>query len=156
MIELPIPGDETLRLKRLLLDYNGTLACDGTVLPGVKERLRKLQSDLELYVVTADTFGTVRREMADSGVEVMVLESDDHTEEKRRLLERLGPDHTVAVGNGNNDRLMLEYSILGIAVLGDEGCALETLHAARLCCRSITDALDLLLHPKRLVATLRR
>jgi len=156
MIELEIPGDETLRLKRLLLDYNGTLARDGQLLPGVKERLKILEKDLELYVVTADTFGTVRRELEGSGVEVMVLKGENHTEEKRRILEHLGADHTVAVGNGNNDRLMLEYSVLGIAVLGDEGCALETLKAARLCCRSIGDALDLLQYPRRLVATLRR
>ena len=156
MIELEIPGERPLRLKRLLLDYNGTLARDGEVLSGVEDRLRVLGERLELYVVTADTFGTVKREMEGSGVEVKVLTGDDHTEEKRQLLEELGPNHTVAMGNGNNDRLMLEYSVLGIAILGDEGCALETMQAARVCCRNITDALDLLIHPKRLVATLRR
>jgi soluble P-type ATPase len=156
MIELKIPGGESLHLRRLLLDYNGTLARDGELLPGVAERLQALREHLELYVVTADTFGTVARQMEGSGVELIILESDDHTQEKRSVLERLRPDHTVAVGNGNNDELMLEYSILGIAILGDEGCALPTLKAAQLCCRSITDALDLLLFPKRLTATLRR
>jgi soluble P-type ATPase len=62
----------------------------------------------------------------------------------------------MAAGNGNNDRLMLEYSVLGVAILGPEGCTADTLRSADLVCTSITDALDLLLHPKRLVATLRR
>jgi len=156
MIEIDIPGFGALHLRRLLLDYNGTLAKDGKLLPGVTERLKKLGESLELYVVTADTFGTVTKEMEGSGVKVLILGSDDHTEEKREVLEQLGPDHTVAVGNGNNDALMLKYSILGIAVLGEEGCALPALTSAELCCRSITDALDLLIHSKRLTATLRR
>jgi soluble P-type ATPase len=156
MIEIDIPGVGQVKLEKLLLDYNGTLALDGTPLEGVRERLERLQAQLELYLVTADTFGTVREEMAGSGVELLVLESDDHTGEKRELLERLGAECTVAIGNGNNDRLMLEASVLGMAVLGPEGCAADTLRSADLLCASIGDALDLLLHPRRLVATLRR
>ena len=156
MIELEIPGEGKRLFRRLLLDYNGTLARDGKVLPGVRERLERLAGSLELHLVTADTFGTVAAEMEGTGVELQVLQSDDHTAEKRSLLERLGADHTVAIGNGNNDRLMLEYSVLGIAILGPEGCAADTLRSADLLCTSITDALDLLLYPKRLVATLRR
>jgi len=156
MNPIEIPGFGILHLRRLLLDYNGTLARDGRLLPGVKERLERLGDMLEISVVTADTFGSVAREMEGSGIEVIILESDDHLVEKHHVLERLGADHTAAVGNGNNDALMLKYSVLGIAVLGEEGCALPALTSAELCCRSITDALDLLLHPGRLVATLRR
>jgi soluble P-type ATPase len=156
MKPIEIPGFGDLHLRRLLLDYNGTLARDGKLLPGVKERLERLAGELEIHVVTADTFGSVAREMEGSGVEVIILKSDNHIVEKHHVLERLGADHTAAVGNGNNDALMLKYSVLGIAVLGEEGCALPALTSAELCCRSITDALDLLLHPKRLVATLRR
>ena len=156
MKKIEIPGFGTLHLRRLLLDYNGTLARDGKLLPGVEKRLLRLRRELEIFVVTADTFGSVAAEMEKIGVEATILQSDDHTVEKHDVLERLGADHTVAVGNGNNDALMLKYSILGIAILGEEGCALPALTSAELCCRSITDALDLLLHPKRLVATLRR
>jgi soluble P-type ATPase len=156
MIEVEISSYGRLSLKRLLLDYNGTLALDGMLEDGVKERLKLLSEKLDIYVITADTFGTAVQEMEKDGVTVEILHSDDHTAEKRRFLERLGAEHTVAVGNGNNDSLMLEYSVLGIAVLGGEGCAMSTLGSADILCAGINDALDLLLHPKRLIASLRR
>ena len=40
MLDLNIPGAQPLRLSHLILDYNGTLACDGSILPGVAERLK--------------------------------------------------------------------------------------------------------------------
>ncbi len=35
MLEIDIPGKSTLKLSHLVLDYNGTVACDGHLLPGV-------------------------------------------------------------------------------------------------------------------------
>lgn len=61
----------------------------------------------------------------------------------------------VAVGNGANDARMLERAALGIAVLGPEGLALSCLQAADVVVPDILAALDLLLFPRRLVATLR-
>jgi soluble P-type ATPase len=45
---------------------------------------------------------------------------------------------------------------VGIAVVEGEGAAVATLLAADVVTRDIHDALDLLLSPRRLVATLRR
>jgi len=42
MLEIDIPGTGLLRLQHLVLDYNGTLATDGALLPGVDERARTL------------------------------------------------------------------------------------------------------------------
>ena len=51
--------------------------------------------------------------------------------------------------------MMLAAAALGIAVCGAEGAAAETLQVADVVVIRIVDALDLLLHPKRLMATLR-
>jgi soluble P-type ATPase len=51
---------------------------------------------------------------------------------------------------------MLTAAALGIAVLGPEGAAAATLAAAHVIAPDILAALDLLAHPQRLVATLRR
>jgi soluble P-type ATPase len=59
------------------------------------------------------------------------------------------------VGNGRNDRLMLKAAALGIAVLQKEGAAASALAAADLVLPNITDALDALEHPLRLIASLR-
>ena len=60
MLEVTIPGHKTLNLSHLVLDYNGTIACDGRILEGVKERLETLAQSLEVHILTADTFGGVR------------------------------------------------------------------------------------------------
>jgi soluble P-type ATPase len=51
---------------------------------------------------------------------------------------------------------MLHEAALGICVLGPEGMAVEALMAADVVAPSVLDALDLLYHPLRLMATLRR
>jgi soluble P-type ATPase len=61
----------------------------------------------------------------------------------------------VCVGNGRNDRLMLQVAGLGIVVVQAEGAAVQTALAADILSPDILTALDLLIHPLRLVATLR-
>ncbi len=75
--------------------------------------------------------------------------------EKQLFSEKLGLEHTAAIGNGRNDRLMLQHSALGIITIQTEGAATASLLSADIICTNINDALDLLLHPKRITATLR-
>ncbi len=51
---------------------------------------------------------------------------------------------------------MLSLAAVGICVLGPEGAAASAVSAADVVCRSVTEALGMLLEPRRLVATLRR
>jgi soluble P-type ATPase len=155
MLKIPIPGYRTLRLAHLVLDYNGTLACDGRLLDGVQERLVVLSETLTIHVLTADTFGHARAELAGVPCEVVILPGEKQDTGKLAAIQRLGVEATVCIGNGRNDRLMLQEAALGIAVVLDEGAAVETVSAADVVCTSIHTALDLLRHPLRLVATLR-
>jgi soluble P-type ATPase len=50
---------------------------------------------------------------------------------------------------------MLQEAALGIVVIGREGAAAATFAAADVVCRSIGDALELLLDDRALAATLR-
>lgn len=70
-------------------------------------------------------------------------------------MNSLDLEKTVAMGNGNNDQLILKEAALGIAILGDEGISVTALKQADIMVKNISDALDLLLKPKRLMATLR-
>jgi soluble P-type ATPase len=155
MIELRIPGREPLFLEHLVLDYNGTLAVDGRILPGVAERLTELAGRLNVYVITADTFGMAAVETSTLPVTLQIIGAGDQARAKQELVESLGPGAVVAMGNGANDRLMLERAALGVCVLGSEGAATAALMAADVAVRHPTDGLDLLLHPGRLAATLR-
>lgn len=155
MLQIQIPDFEPLRLEHLVLDYNGTLAFDGELLPGVKERLDRLASQLIIHVVTGDTFGKARSRLSGVRCELSILPPHAQSEAKRAYVERLGASACVCIGNGRNDRLMLEAAALAIAVAQQEGACAETLVAADVVVPGIHDALDLLVHPQRLVATLR-
>lgn len=155
MYALDIPGFGHLELKHLVLDFNGTLAVDGHCLPGVAEALHSLSTTLHIHVLTADTFGRAAEELAGLPIELLKIPRTGQAEAKRAFVERLDPVHVVAIGNGRNDRAMLERAALGIAVIQAEGIAADAVGAADVIVTGILDALQLLRHPLRLTATLR-
>ncbi len=155
MIDLDIPGFGRLRLAHLVADFNGTLAVDGILLPGVAARLRELSQTLSIHVVTADTVGTVQREMARLPVQVAIIPAANQAQAKLDFIRGLENTTVAAIGNGRNDRTMLSEAALGLAVVQGEGAAAETVVAADVVVTAVVDALDLLLVPLRLVATLR-
>ena len=155
MIQLEIPGFGRLRLSHLVSDYNGTLAVDGGLIPGIREKLNSLAGLLEVHIVTADTFGIARRELKGVDCHLNILEGKNHDRQKKEYVEKIGSGNVVALGNGRNDRLMLAAARIGIAVTEKEGCAIDALKAADIHVHSALDGLDLLLNPKRLTATLR-
>ncbi len=155
MIRIDIPGFGRLALAHLVADYNGTLAVDGALIPGVAEALAGLSADLRIHVVTADTFGLAAMQLAGLPAELTIIPAESQAEAKRDLVGRLGAGSVVAIGNGRNDRLMLAEAALGIALVQREGAAAESLAAADVVSLSVLDALELLRSPKRLIATLR-
>ena len=155
-MRVDIPGQGTFQLEHLVLDLNGTIVLDGELLPGVAERLAALSTCLAIHLVTADTQGRAAEIGEGLGVRLLRIRPDDEVGQKRALVERLGAERVAAIGNGTNDAGMLAAAALGIAVLGPEGLATVALRAADVVVGGIEDALDLLLHSQRLVATLRR
>jgi P-type E1-E2 ATPase len=155
MISIDIPGFGKLELAHLVCDYNGTLALDGRLLPGVSEALRGLASSLHIHVITADTFGLARVQLEDLPIELSITPAEGQAEAKLQLVCELGANTVVAIGNGRNDHKMLAAAALGIALIQSEGCAAQTLANADVVSTSVVDALELLRNPKRLVATLR-
>ena len=151
-LSITIPGRPHLGLEHLFLDVNGTLTSRGALLTGVEEKIDQLRRELAIHLVSADTFGTLEQ-VADL-LQVTAVRAASG-EEKLRQLDRLGHDRCVVIGNGANDALVLEAAALGIAVLGPEGASSAALRAADVVCTSGVDALDLLLEPTALSATLR-
>ncbi len=155
MLAIQIPGYGALTLEHLVLDYNGTLAVDGELLPGVKDALNTLSAQLAIHVVTADTFGKAAAGLDGVNCRLTVLEKGCQDQAKVSFVNRLGADRTVSIGNGRNDALMLAASALGVAVILAEGASTVSLNAADIVCADIVSALELLMHPLRLTATLR-
>ncbi len=155
MIEIEIPGFGALRLAHLVCDYNGTLARDGVLVRGVARDLTMLAKELEIHVLTADTFGSAARELQGLPARVAVVPAAGQDAAKLDYVVRLGKESVVAIGNGRNDRRMLRAAALGIAVAGEEGAARQAIAAAQLLAPNIRAALALLRNPLRLTATLR-
>jgi P-type E1-E2 ATPase len=156
MIEIEIPGTATFQFHHLVLDVNGTIAKDGLLIEGVVDLLAELRTRLDIHLITADTFGS--QEIIDESLKLSAVRIPSKSQAKAKLdyIEQLGPDKVVAIGNGANDAAMIEHAALGIAIIGPEGSAVTSLLRADIAVSDIRTALELLLHPKRLIATLRQ
>lgn len=154
MLNIQIPGREMLMLNHLILDYNGTIAEDGEIIPGIASRLETLAKDLSIFVITADTHGTAARKCAGLPVQVLTFPTTQVGAIKAQEAQKLSGG-VVCIGNGFNDIQMSDVSDLSICVMGKEGCCGALLMHTDVVVTSIHDALDLLLKPSRLRATLR-
>lgn len=154
-MKIEIQGYKTLELSCLLLDYNGTIAVDGMIPEEVKESLRMLSEQFQIYVLTADTHGTAEQMCREIPVTIMTFPNAKAMDAKLEIVRKLGEEKCVALGNGRNDGLMCRACALSIAVIGREGAYSKLVQDADICVTSIMDGLELLRKPKRLVATLR-
>ncbi|MCK5054409.1 MAG: hypothetical protein KAR65_09025 [Anaerolineales bacterium] len=156
MIEVNIPGRGLIQLKHLVSDVNGTLALDGQLLDGVPKTLLNLGDRLQLHLLTADTHGRQSRIDEHLGLQAVRIPEGGEAEAKAAYVHDLGAERVVALGQGANDAGMLREAAIGIAVASVEGLAIESLTSADVVVPDINAAFELLEHPARLIATLRR
>ena len=143
-------------MRHLVLDVNGTSAMDGQLVEGVTQRLAELHRLIEVHMLTADTRGRQQAIDTQLGMVAARITPQGEAAQKASFVRNLGRESVCAIGNGANDAQMLREAKLAIAVLGEEGLAVETLNAADVVAPHVNAALDLLLNPLRLVATARR
>ncbi len=145
-----------MNLQHLVCDVNGTLAIDGNLIPSVHASLKRLQSKLDIHLVTADTHG--KQDIIDHslGLRSIRIKPGREAGQKARFIRSLDPRTVVAIGQGANDVLMLKTAALGICVLSDEGTCVAALSSADILVKDIHNALQLLENPNRISATLRQ
>ncbi len=151
-IDLEIQGGIIRRFTDLVLDYTGTLSLDGVLLPGVAERLARISAGLRITIMTADTFGKAADQTKGLPVDFRIIKTGI---EKADAVLMMGGENVIAVGNGRNDVPMMDKAGLKIAVMGPEGASAELVRVSDVVVHDIRDALDLIIHPLRLKATLR-
>ena len=155
-ITVEIKGFGTLHLRSLVLDLNGTIANNGELLPDIKLYTDELKKTLEIYLVTGDTFGMGFKIAQELGIKIHIIDvTQSESKQKAEFIKNLGAAQTVAIGNGRNDALMIKEAGLGITILGKEGTVPTAITNANIVCHDPRNALDLLIHPKKLIATLR-
>ena len=137
-----------------MFDYNGTIAVDGKVLPELRERIEALLKLVPVYVLTADTYGTVRAQCEPLGMIVHTFPREGAAQCKEEIVKAL-PGASACFGNGFNDIEMFGAAALSVAILEGEGLCASLLPHADVLVRSAAEGLDLLLKEGRLKATLR-
>ncbi len=156
MLTINIPGRAPMTLSHLILDYNGTIALDGEIIDAIRPRLEALARELSIYVITADTHGTAARTCEGLPLKVLTFPTERvgviKAQEAIKIKQNGG---VVCIGNGFNDVDMAKVCDLSLCVMGKEGCCGALLAVSDVAVTTIEDALDLLLKPDRLRATLR-
>jgi soluble P-type ATPase len=155
MIEVSIPGKGDFEIVHVVFDVNGTIARDGRIEARIKERLEALTKRVKVYLLTADTYGTVEEEMSGTGIAIRKIVAQAEAKQKEQFIQELGPQSTLAVGNGENDVLMLGASMLAICVIAEEGASCRAVERADIVVYGREAVFGLLENPKRITATLR-
>ena len=147
-------GVEEIELTNIILDLNGTLAVNGIIVDGVKERIQKLkQLGYEVYLFTGDQRGNAAAQAAKLGIKVKKAISSD---EKEKLTKELETEKTVSIGNARIDIGAFKPCALRIGTLQGEGIHTEILEHIDLLVPSVNNALDLLIDPNIFNATMRK
>lgn len=155
MIKFDIPGNSIKEIEYLVFDFNGTIAVDGKIIQGVIPRFKEIGQNVKIFVITADTFGTVAEQLTGVNCEIEIITNENQHLAKRNFIEQLGKDKVIAFGNGMNDALMLQEAALGVCLIQNEGASTQTLQASDLIFNNILDALDTIQNSLRIKATLR-
>ncbi|MCJ7547609.1 MAG: ATPase P [Deltaproteobacteria bacterium] len=156
MLRMEIPGRGAHSVEFLVLDMNGTISTDGRISGRFKDQINLLAKRLKVYILTADTRGDAQERLGRMAAELVRIDKGEEALQKKEFVSKIGAEKTIAVGNGYNDHLMVKEAALGIAVIGREGAATETIGNADVVVNEIADALDLILKPLRHQATLRK
>ena len=155
MLVYDIPGTGEIKIKNIVFDYNGTVAVDGKLIEGVKESLIELKNFANIYILTADTYGTVKTQCNDLGVDVKTFPKENAGLFKKKIVEGLDAKSTICVGNGINDIEMFKICGISIATIEEEGCSGKLLMHTDIAVKSIKNAIELILSEDRMRATLR-
>ncbi len=145
-----------MRLQHLVTDVNGTLAVDGLLIDGIVQQIGLLKERFTIHLLTADTHGRQATIDAQLHLTAVRIPSGNEAAQKADYVRRLGAETVVALGQGANDAAMLKEAALGICVMSQEGLATEAFLCADLLTPDIATALELLNHPLRIVASLRK
>ena len=154
MIEINIPGKGKYQIENIVFDYNGTIATDGEMSTETIDNIKKLSKIAEIYILTADTYGTVTEKCYGLPVKLITFPSDNASVYKRNIVESLNGD-TICFGNGFNDIEMFKASTISVCVIGEEGCSGKLITLSDIVVSSIHDGFELLFKTDRIKADLR-
>lgn len=154
MIKIEIPRRGDYEIENAVFDYNGTVAVNGEMSENTQENLKKLSEFVDIYILTADTYGTVKKKCEKLPVSLEVFPTHDAADYKEKIVSSLS-GQSICFGNGYNDIKMFDVADLSICIIEGEGCAGKLLSHSDIIVKSIDDAFELVFNTNRIKATLR-
>ena len=152
-----VTGRGKVSVENIVFDYNGTIAEDGKLMENVRILLPLLAQRAKIYIVSADTYGTVKEECKDLPVEVKTFAVEHAAECKEAIAIDLQKAGGVAcLGNGINDIKMCKAADISIAVVNHETMSAELLRHVDIFAPSARAGVELFLRRGRLESTLRK
>lgn len=155
MILYQIPGRKDIEIENLVFDYNGTIAVNGKLIDGVSQLINELSNHVNIYILTADTYGTVEKECQNIKAKVLTFPKENAGQSKRDIVRNLDCNKTLCLGNGFNDIPMFEEAVLSIAIIEGEGASGKLLSKADIVVRDIIEGIKIILNSNMIKATLR-
>lgn len=148
-----IPGKGPLEIKTIILDLNGTLSVGGNIVDGSDKLLAKLkEAGFRIVLFTGNTRNDADQICQQLGIEWRLAKN---AEDKQHLAHEFESSSCVSIGNGLIDLQLMKAVALRIVTLQAEGVHVQTMLNSDIIVPSFIDALELLLDPQRLIATLR-
>jgi soluble P-type ATPase len=148
-----IPGMGELEIKTIILDLNGTISVGGKLVEGVHDRIKTLKGqDFRIVLFTGNTRGDADDICTQLGIEWVQAKNAQGKADEAKKLE---PETCVSIGNGLIDLELMKTVKLRIVTLQSEGVHVQTLLNSDVVVPSINDALDMLIDPDTLIASLR-
>lgn len=152
-MQYEIPESESIEIKTIVLDLNGTLAVKGQIIQGVKERIVVLkQLGIDIVLFSGDQRNNASELCNELGI---TFQKANSQKEKEQLFLNYDSETTVAIGNARIDNGTFRHAKIAIATLQAEGIHTGILEHVDIIVPSINDALDLFIDSNSLKATMR-
>ncbi len=149
-----VPGVGTIDIDTLVVDSNGTLTIKGEMIPGVEERIHRIQMlGVNLVMISSDQCGTAKNLALSSGISYYEA---SNSREKEDILLSLGSKNVAAIGNARIDIGLFVQSVVSVATLQSEGIHKDIIDHVDVIVPSINDALDFFLDEDTFIATMKR
>jgi soluble P-type ATPase len=149
-----VPGVGTINIDTLVVDSNGTLTVKGEMVPGVVERIHRLQMlGVNVVMISSDQRGKARALALSSGI---AYYEADNSRQKEDVLLSLGSRNVAAIGNARIDIGLFVQSVVSVATLQAEGIHKDIIDHVDIIVPSINDALDFFLDEDTFIATMKR
>ncbi|TFF92950.1 MAG: HAD family hydrolase [Promethearchaeota archaeon] len=157
MKKINIPNYGEILIKNIIFDINGTIQFQGRISDEIVKKFQEIKQIYNIYLISADTRGNLKELAEKLGVKYIKINPIDvsEAEAKNQELEKLGKNETIAIGNGNNDSLMLKNALFGILLIGGEGATTKSLLNSDVIFTDPIDIIDFLKDEKAIIGTLR-